>query len=361
MKGLAEDEYVVEAFLSKFPFLKEIREYVASLNLRLEDFADARVLVETAVKRVEEALSKGPGRMLIADLPSDVEILSHPLAMALVAMLDSVVAKRRFAAHEAERYAHMIKNVREGQKQVIHYVMSKVLGMNVRLGNHPHEFWVHFPDYLKLSVNLNEPRFKLVNRLVEKGYVGVSRPEAITLSKNGLEMLIYERLNKVGRVEPPEFLKEHVSRLTKTLESFTFSDKVPSVRLGPENWPPCMNVLRTRLQAGEPISHFANFTLAAFMLKIGVGVEEVVAVYSQRGDFDPRIARYQVEHIAGLKGSRTKYSVPRCATIQAHGLCIEEGRLCGGVKSPMQFYRRKARAVGGLRKVEDSQPASDGS
>ncbi|MEM4290851.1 MAG: hypothetical protein QXN07_01770, partial [Candidatus Caldarchaeum sp.] len=61
---MAEDEYVVEAFLSKFPFLKEIREYVASLNLRLEDFADARVLVETAVKRVEEALSKGPGRML---------------------------------------------------------------------------------------------------------------------------------------------------------------------------------------------------------------------------------------------------------------------------------------------------------
>jgi DNA primase large subunit len=53
-----------------------------------------------------------------------------------------------------------------------------------------------------------------------------------------------------------------------------------------------------------------------------------------------------VEHIAGLKGSRTKYSVPRCATIQSHGLCVEEGRLCGGVKSPMQLYRRKARVPG---------------
>ncbi|MEM4197540.1 MAG: hypothetical protein QW243_01695 [Candidatus Caldarchaeum sp.] len=358
---MAEDEYVVEAFLSKFPFLKEIRGYVASLNLRLEDFADADVLVETAVRRVEEALSKSPGRMALADLPSDVEILSHPLAMAVVAMLDSAVAKRRFAAYEAERYAGMIKNVREGQRQVIHYVMSRVLGMNVRLGTHPHEFWIHFPDYLKISVNLNEPRFKLVNRLVDKGYVGVSRPEAMTLVKNGLEMLVYERLDKVGKVEPPEFLKEHVSRLRKALESLTISDKLPSVRLGPENWPPCMKALRTRLLAGEPISHFANFTLAAFMLKIGVGVDEVVAAYSQRGDFDPRIARYQVEHIAGLKGSRTKYSVPRCATIQAHGLCIEEGRLCGGVRSPMQFYMRKARAAGGLRKVEDSRPASDDS
>ena len=73
----------------------------------------------------------------------------------------------------------------------------------------------------------------------------------------------------------------------------------------------------------------------------------MVEMYSQRGDFDPRIARYQVEHIAGLKGSRTRYSVPRCSTMQTHGLCIENGRLCGGVRSPMEYYRRMAAAKGG--------------
>jgi DNA primase large subunit len=107
-----------------------------------------------------------------------------------------------------------------------------------------------------------------------------------------------------------------------------------------------MQALRAKLLAGEPVSHFGNFSAASFMLRIGMTVDEVVEMYSQRGDFDPRIARYQVEHIAGLKGSRTKYSVPRCGTMQTHGLCIENGRLCGGVRSPMEYYRRMARRGG---------------
>lgn len=361
MAGLAEERYVVEAFLSRFPFLKEIREYVASLNLRLEDFAAADDLVKTAVTKVEEALSKGPRAITSSDLPSDVEILSHPLAMALVAMLDSSFAKRRFATYEAERYASMIKNIREGQIQVIQYVLSKVLGMKIRTDNPPHEFWIHFPDYLKVSVNLNEPRFKLVNRTVVGGYVGVSRPEAITFIKNGLERLFYERLEAMGRLDPPDFLKPHVEGLRKVLESLNTSSNVSYARLGPEMWPPCMNAIRTRLLAGEPVSHFANFTLAAFMLKIGITVDEVVETYSKRGDFDPRIARYQVEHIAGLKGSRTKYSVPRCSTMQAHGLCVEEGRLCGGVRTPMQFYRRRAKVGGGSGGDEGGRAESHGS
>ncbi|MEM4280680.1 MAG: hypothetical protein QW470_01590 [Candidatus Caldarchaeum sp.] len=343
---MAEDLYV-EALLSGFPFLKVVREYVAQKKLRLEDFEHAENLVKTAVKKVEEALAPWPSRQGVEVLTSEVEIISHPLAMALVAMLDSPFAKRRFAAYEAERYANLLKNIEEGQKQALHYIIANVLGMRVRVHNPPNEFWIHFADYLKIAVNLNEPRFKLVNRLLDKGFVAVTRNEAITLVKNGLERLIHQRLETMGRIEPPSFLLEHVKHLKKILETVSQKDHFESVRLDPSMWPPCMTALRNRLLAGEPVSHFGNFAIASFMLRIGIGVDEVIAVYSQRGDFDPRIARYQVEHIAGLKGSRTKYSAPSCTTMQAHGLCIEEGRFCGGVKSPMQFYRRRAKAVKG--------------
>lgn len=35
-------------------------------------------------------------------------------------------------------------------------------------------------------------------------------------------------------------------------------------------------------------------------------------------DYSERMTRYQVEHIAGEKGSRTRYIPPKCDTLQAH-------------------------------------------
>jgi len=354
---LSVDDYVVKALLSGFPFLREVRDYVAQQGLRLEDFEGNNEYLEVAVRRVEEALRRWPARRLQPLETSDLEIFSHPLAMALVAMLDSPFAKRRFAAYEAERYATMLKNIREEQAKVVAYVMSEVLGMRIREGQPPHEFWIHFVDYLKHATPLNEPRFKLVNRILDKGYVAVTRSEAITLVKNGLEKLIHQRLEKMGSLTPPPFLEKQVERLRKLLESVHQREAAPSVRLDPDKWPPCMQALRKRLLAGEPVSHFGNFAAAAFMLRIGMTVDEVVNIYSQRGDFDPKIARYQVEHIAGLKGSRTKYSVPRCATMQTHGLCIEEGRLCGGVKTPLQFYKRVRAGVRNERSGANASPS----
>ncbi len=355
--GLAADDYVVKALLSGFPFLREVRDYVAQQGLRLEDFEGNNEYLEAAVRRVEEALRRWPAQRLQHFETSDVEIFSHPLAMALVAMLDSPFAKRRFAAYEAERYAAMLKNTREEQRKVLAYVMSEVLGMRIREGQPPYEYWIHFVDYLRHATPLNEPRFKLVNRILDKGYVAVTRSEALTLVKNGLEKLIHQRLEKMGSLAPPRFLEKHVQKLKKLLESVHQREAAPAVRLDPDKWPPCMQALRKRLLAGEPVSHFGNFAAAAFMLRIGMTVEEVVNIYSQRGDFDPKIARYQVEHIAGLKGSRTKYSVPRCATMQTHGLCIEEGRLCGGVKTPLQFYKR---VKAGIRNERSRADASAG-
>uniref|UniRef100_A0A7C5U3P3 DNA primase large subunit PriL n=1 Tax=Caldiarchaeum subterraneum TaxID=311458 RepID=A0A7C5U3P3_CALS0 len=342
MVGLADDDYIVKALLADFPFLREIRDYVAQRGLRLEDFEGNNEYIAAAVEKVEEALLKWPSKPVTRFRTSEVEIFSHPLAMALIAMLESPFAKRRFAAYEAERYVSMLKNIREEQKKVIAYVAREVLGFRIREDNPPYEFWIHFADYLKVAVDLNEPRFRLVNRLLDKGYVAVTRAEALTLVKNGMEKLIHQRLEKMGRIAPPPFLAEYVEQLRKKLEASRQRESTANVRLEPERWPPCMQALRNRLLSGESVSHFGNFAIAAFMLRIGMTVEEVMSVYMQRGDFDPKIARYQVEHIAGLKGSRTKYSVPKCVTMQTHGLCIEDGKLCGGVKNPMQYYRKMA-------------------
>ncbi len=357
------DPYFIERLMMEFPFLQQIREYVGSFGIKLEDFADPSMkpLVDVAVKRVEDSLTHG---IRVAEesstSPSEVEIFSYPLSIALVAMLEDDYAVRRFAASEAERYAKILEKIdRSSVRDVLHYVATQVLGMRVKLAQPPYEFEIHFADYLKHATRLNEPRWKLVNRTLKRGYVLLTRPEMATLIKNALETHIEERLRAVGRIGVPDFLKEHVQRLKQLLETRRWREVKLGERLAPELWPPCMQALKQRLLAGEAVSHFGNFTIASFLINIGWTTDEVIQMYSQRGDFDERIARYQVEHIAGQRGSRTKYTVPRCATLQAHGLCIENGRLCGGVKSPMQYYRRQARRTASEKKRESQTRAEN--
>jgi DNA primase large subunit len=88
-----------------------------------------------------------------------------------------------------------------------------------------------------------------------------------------------------------------------------------------------------------------RFAMAAFLLNIGTDEEELLKMFKSFTDFDDRIARYQVEHIAGKRGSRRKYTAPNCGTMRTHGLCINPDELCATITHPLSYYRRKARIL----------------
>jgi DNA primase large subunit len=76
------------------------------------------------------------------------------------------------------------------------------------------------------------------------------------------------------------------------------------------------------------------------MINRGYSTEKILTILSERPDFNEKIARYQVEHIAGLRGSRTKYRPPSCQTMKSLGLCIEDGRLCPKwIKNPLEYRK----------------------
>jgi DNA primase large subunit len=111
-----------------------------------------------------------------------------------------------------------------------------------------------------------------------------------------------------------------------------------------EDWPPCIIAIRNHV---ADASHKELFTLAAFLINRGYSTEQILTILSERPDFNERIARYQVEHIAGLRGSRTKYRPPSCQAMKAYGLCVEDGRLCPrGIKNPLDFRKPKDRQKG---------------
>ena len=85
-------------------------------------------------------------------------------------------------------------------------------------------------------------------------------------------------------------------------------------------------------------SHFGLFALAAYMAQKNYEVNSIVDVLRVRSDFDERVAKYQIEHIAGMSGSRVKYKPPSCQAMRVHGLCVDNGKHCHGIKNPLQYH-----------------------
>jgi DNA primase large subunit len=106
-------------------------------------------------------------------------------------------------------------------------------------------------------------------------------------------------------------------------------------------FPPCMKQLYDKAKSGRSISHISRFALTSFLINIGMSVEEVINLFRSSSDFNERLTRYQVEHIAGERGSRTKYLPPKCSVLRTHGVCVNSNETCKKVIHPLSYYRRK--------------------
>lgn len=92
--------------------------------------------------------------------------------------------------------------------------------------------------------------------------------------------------------------------------------------------PPCMDAIINEIKSGGNPSHQARFAVAAYTLRkchdlegkpIEDCVEEVVNLFRTVADFDEKKTRYQVEHIAGLRGGHKFYMPPSCQEMNSLG------------------------------------------
>jgi DNA primase large subunit len=307
---------------AKYPFLKSalplLRTYKIT-NLPQEVRARAQ-------ERVLEAIERGEKGVLPKLSNPWVELLSFALSRALVLYVDDDWLRRRWALAEAARVERLLHDEND---EVLLYVIND-LGLQVKTADGK---WImHFSQYLHLSRRLGtEPRWKLVNRLMDKGLVSLTRPEVIRL----LRQWLYDSFVQAKPV-PVNWHPEEAKAIKEALQRRAAKTVAPAPS---REWAPCMVALRNRV---ADASHFGLFALAAYMANKGYEVKEIVDVLRVRSDFDERIARYQVEHIAGQRGSRVKYRPPSCQSMKTHGLCIENGKQCpNNIKNPIQYTNRQ--------------------
>ncbi|MEM2094032.1 MAG: DNA primase large subunit PriL [Candidatus Bathyarchaeia archaeon] len=334
---------------AKYPFIQGASEYVKALDLRLEELDSPEYLgvIERAEQRVEESLVDGKVAWRKGQA-EDVEILSFPVAMAFVASIGDSFLKRRYCLAEAKRTYELLKQ--EDDIKVVN-IASTCMGWRAKLSPYklgrPSVITLNFIDYLRNAARFHEDRWKLVNRKLCDGEVLLRKEELARLIAEEVRTRFERMLEQSPKAELPPFFDQRVQKIVHLLNERKEKLKMDGMpkKVIVDAFPPCIRRLNDALLSGQHIPHVGRFTLTSFLLNIGREVDELLKLYTSISDVDESFTRYQIEHIAGYRGSGTRYSPPNCRSLQTHSLCTDPDDLCKNIRHPLKYYFRKANAL----------------
>ena len=322
------------------------------LDLKITELGspDYSRIIERAQNRIAEAILNA----IVTDQTRNIEIelLSFPIAVMLITATRDPFLKRRYALAEAKRAYNILKQ--ETNKQKITEV-AQTFNWQIKPANHDArspqaltaDFTIHFTDYLKNASGFHESKWKLVNRSMLNGEVYLTKDEASRLLSEEVRTHLEKKLEtKIDITLPPKIEKEvdRLKQLFNSRKGKIRQEEMPS-EFVLEAFPPCMRQLYNMAPTGQHISHIGRFALTSFLINSGMPPESVIEHFRPTSDFSERMTRYQVEHIAGGRGSRTKYIPPRCDTLRTHGICPGMDETCRRVRHPLAYYRIKLRTI----------------
>jgi DNA primase large subunit len=304
------------------------------------DNPDYSRIIERAQKRIEETILNA----IVTDQTRkiEIELPSFPIAVMLVAATKDPFLKRRYALAEAKRVYNILKQ--ETNKQKLPEV-AQTFNWQIKPARHDTrspkaltaDFTIHFTNYLKNASGFHESKWKLVNRTMLNGDVYVTKDEASRLLSEEVRAHIEKKLETKIDITLPPTIEKEVDRLKQLFSSRKGKirqEEMPTETVL-EAFPPCMRQLYDMAPSGRHISHVGRFALTSFLINSGMPTQSVIEHFRPTSDFSEKMTRYQVEHIAGGRGSRTKYIPPRCDTLRTHGICPGMDETCRRVRHPL--------------------------
>jgi len=328
---------------ARYPFLKAATRYMKIPDLEIEDLTNPGLekILQRAQERLEEAVlytyvSRNPQH------DEDVEIMSFPAAIMLAVATGNSFIKKRYALAEAKQTYEDLKD--ENRERILEFAQN--FGWQLCPDNAatiPYEFSLNFTDYLRNTTHLRDKKWKLINRILSNGNVYLGKVETARLLSEEVRRNVEKReeMEELPKF-PPKIMEiaEKIKKLTVERIGQTEMEGFPKA-ITQTAFPPCIEALYQAFSSGRHLSHIGRFTLTSFLTNIGMPSEKVIELFKNISDFNERMTRYQVEHIAGERGSRTRYTTPMCDTLKTHSVCVNPDRLCQTVRHPLGYYRKK--------------------
>ncbi|MDQ3976437.1 MAG: DNA primase [Thermoproteota archaeon] len=326
--------------LAKYPFLNEAGEYLRESSFGWEelDRPDMNYVIDRAADRIEIEVD---GKIYDNLERYEIEILTFLISLLIVKSIGIEQVLKKFALAEARRAERFLTvDLRKQSETQRHSLFSKIFEdlfkLKIVISEDRRLFKVRVVDYLARASHFHEQEWKLINRLVHNGYVYLDADETVRLIRNELSVLIYDKVKAMTLPTLPQGIKSKADQLRVKLSSRYERRASAAVT----EYPPCIKHALEVMKRGDNLPHSARVMLATYMLAIGKPVDEIVFMFEKAPDFNEKITRYQVEHLAGMKGGHTKYSVPSCDKLRNENLCFATAE-CDTLINPIQFGRKK--------------------
>jgi DNA primase large subunit len=322
--------------LAKYPFLKESQQFIGASADTLDRFlsgASGRIAVRHAMERIRMALRMAEPDGQKERIPSDsidvnLSISGYVLSRIIISCAADRALMERLVRYEAERaYSFLLDE--EEQKRI--YVASSI-GLDIGQASLP------VVQYVEIVAGLHEERWRLVNRDVAEGRVGISPAEMNELLREQIRVILLRQLPLRVPETVCSILDSQVGEIKAAYQK-SILEQFGAVE--EDCFPPCMQAIVKALTAGTNIPHTGRFALTAFLHNIGMGAAQIIELYCRAPDFDLSKTQYQVEHISGRSG--TEYTAPSCAAMRTYGLCVRSDSICTKVHHPLNYYRVKKR------------------
>ncbi|MDF1538212.1 MAG: hypothetical protein P1Q69_04860 [Candidatus Thorarchaeota archaeon] len=203
---------------------------------------------------------------------------------------------------------------------------------------------MHFENFLEVAPRFHSNEWKLVNRYVEDGLVPVRKSELHRLISEKFKVLILTSTLNVPTL--PSNLTQAVQRIESEIRSkIKKTDPIKITAKTVNALPPCISAMHESALQGRNLPHMPRFTLASFLLKIGMSQDEVLGIFKTAPDFVRGLAEYQVRHIATKGGEG--YTPPSCKTLRGNTLCTvalgeANDPLCEYIVHPLSFFETRA-------------------
>ncbi|MBO3802712.1 MAG: DNA primase large subunit PriL [Candidatus Brockarchaeota archaeon] len=335
---------------AKYPFLRGAAAFVSEqVDLQLKELGkeEFKPVVRRAKQRVMQALKQ---RRVVTESRELVdyvsEVLSFPTAVAMVSAINDDRLRSVYSLSEAKAAYESLKD--EDPKTLL--AISRELGIRAKPSAGPaRDFDLDFEDYLLHAARFHQPRWKLVNRKLDRGMVQVTQRELARILQEAIQRRVYEKTTVPLSVEDlPESVSLEVGELRENWEKIKRSFGArEAVKDDETNRPPCVKRMLERLSKGEHLSHPERFALTTYLSNSGHAVEEILGLYSSSPDFNAARTEYQVRHLAGEMGSRTRYKPPKCSTMKTQGICPGGDDVCQRIRHPLQYPAAKLGGKGG--------------
>jgi DNA primase large subunit len=327
---------------AKYPFLKQASRELLGHNFTIGSLVSDQPIFDRAQAQVKKAILDLNTGERVNDKAT--EISSFAAALILVIATKNSWIKKRYALAVAKT-AHLQMLKEETSKEKIESI-TKDFDWDISEGKPYKDFRIGFSVYLRNAAHMHGSEWKLVNQIMDKGMVYLNKDKVVRLLQEEIKHRVEKRMD-VSEIKnlPPEItaIAEELMKLAQAIMGQEI-EEMPKVVVQAA-FPPCINALYTDAAQAHHLSHIGRFTLTSFMVNIGMTPEGLNEMFKTFSDYNERLTRYQIEHIAGERGSGTKYTCPQCSVLQTHSVCKNRDELCLRIYHPLQYYKRKQKTM----------------